>query len=229
MQSYDAPVFHAWREQTLTTWRRYTEHPFVRGLGDDSLPEPAFMAYLAQDYVFLLHFSRAWALAVVKAETVSQMRSAAATVNALINEEIQLHVTLCAQHGIDEKQLQHTVEAPENLAYTRYVIDAGLSGDLLDLLATLAPCVFGYHDIACALANHGKVRPLYRQWIDTYHDESYRAVCLAVAALIEEVSCAKLGAHAEANPRWASLRQRFETATMLEADFWQMGLRLGQV
>ena len=39
---------------------------FVEQLGDGSLPRKSFLHYLVQDYVFLVHFSRAWALAVVK-------------------------------------------------------------------------------------------------------------------------------------------------------------------
>ena len=82
------------------------------------------MAYLIQDYIFLIHFSRAWALAIVKSETPEQMRGAAATVNALINDEIKLHVGICAREGITEAQLLDATEEPENLAYTRYVMDA---------------------------------------------------------------------------------------------------------
>ena len=38
-------------------------------------------------------------------------------------------------------------EALGNLAYTRYVLEAGFSGDFLDLMAALAPCVLGYGEI----------------------------------------------------------------------------------
>ncbi len=33
--------------------------------------------------------------------------------------------------------------APEMLAYTRYVLDTGMRGDLLALQVALAPCVIG--------------------------------------------------------------------------------------
>jgi len=224
---YGSPVFAAWRQAAGETWSDYIDHEFVRGLGDGSLPREAFMAYLIQDYIFLLHFSRAWAMAVVKAETATQMRTAAATVNALINDEIQLHIGICQREGISETQLLEATEAPENIAYTRYVMDSGLSGDLLDLLAALAPCVFGYHAIGLGLTNCNDSTPLYREWIDTYSDPEYAGVCEAVAALIEDVASEKLGPNPEQNPRWNRLCDRFETATQLEVSFWQMGLRLG--
>ena len=60
-------VFAQWRDGCREVWSAYTTHKFVAGLGDGTLPREAFLRYLRQDYVFLVHFSRAWALAVVKA------------------------------------------------------------------------------------------------------------------------------------------------------------------
>ena len=225
---YGSPVYAGWRDAAGDAWPAYTQHEFVKGLGDGSLPRSAFIAYLIQDYIFLLHFSRAWAMVVVKSDTVSQMRTAAATVHALINEEIQLHVQICEREGITEAQLNEADEASENLAYTRYVMDAGLSGDLLDLLATLIPCVMGYGEIGLALADKKDTTSLYREWIDTYASDDYQDVCKTVAALIEEVAASKLGEFPEKSPRWSSLCQRFTRASELEANFWQMGLRLGE-
>ena len=115
-------------------WRSYTHHPFVQGLGDGTLPQASFLHYLVQDYVFLVHFARAWSLGVVKAETLDEMKICASTVDALVNHEMALHVKTCAQAGIDEATLFAASEEFENLAYTRYVMDAGLQGDFLDCL-----------------------------------------------------------------------------------------------
>ncbi len=225
---FGSPVFAGWRDAAGETWQQYIDHEFVRGLGDGSLPHKAFISYLIQDYIFLQHFSRAWALAVVKSESVSQMRVAAATVNALINDEVQLHVAICAREGISEAELETAREEPDNLAYTRYVMDAGLSGDLLDLLATLAPCVFGYGEIGLRLADRHDTLPTYREWIDTYQDQEYQSVCTMVAELIEETAAQKLGTDFSSNPRWPELCNRFTMATDLEVNFWELGLRLGR-
>ena len=84
--------------------------------------------------VFLIHFARAWALAAAKAETLDEMAAASATVHALVHVEMPLHVETCAGHGIGRATLEATAEAPGNLAYTRYVLEAGYSGDFLDLM-----------------------------------------------------------------------------------------------
>lgn len=215
-------TFQTWRDAS-PDWSNYTRHRFVQGLGDGTLPRAAFLHYLKQDYVFLIHFSRAWALAVTKADTVEEMRLAAGTVNGLINEEIALHIKTCAEAGIDEATLFATQERQENLAYTRYVLDAGHSGDLLDLLAALAPCVMGYGEIGAYLAT-SKSSDTYAEWIGTYAGDEYQQVCRDVGALIDGAVARRLGNDAAKTPRWAALQARFNMATALEVGFWDMGL-----
>ena len=96
----------------------------------------AFLYCLVQDYLFLIHFSRAWALAVTKAGTVDEMRSAAATVNALVNDEISLHIRICAAAGFTRRHCLPPKRGRRILPI-RYVLDAGHSGDFLDLMAAL--------------------------------------------------------------------------------------------
>ena len=214
-------VFSAWRAEAADPWRAYTHHPFVEGLGDGSLPRAAYLRYLVQDYVFLIHFSRAWALAVTKAGTVDEMRFAARTLNALLNEEIALHVKTCAAEGLDESTLFAAQELPQNIAYTRYVLDAGHSGDFLDLLAALAPCVLGYGEIGLRLAAMGKDTS-YADWIKTYAGGDNQALCHEVGALLDAAVHRRLGDAPESAPRWPELSQRFATATQLEIGFWDM-------
>lgn len=225
---YGSSVLKAWCGADAAGWRRYTDHAFVRGLGDGSLPPAAFRHYLIQDYVFLVHFSRAWALAVVKAATLEEMKLAATTVDGLVNHEMQLHVSTCAALGITEQQLFDAKEEPENLAYTRYVMDAGLSGDYLDLLAALSPCVFGYGQIGQTLSNASPKANPFQEWIDTYAGDEYQQICQAVGSVLDQATHARLGANPQSNPRWASVTNRFLTATALEVSFWDMGWRAGQ-
>ena len=215
-------TFPQWRDAAGEAWPAYTRHAFVEGLRDGTLPRAAFLHYLVQDYVFLIHFSRAWALAVTKAETLEEMRACAATVHALIDEEMKLHVKTCAEAGISEQQLFDAVERPENLAYTRYVLDAGYSGDFVDLLAALAPCVLGYGEIGARLLAE-KTSDTYAEWIETYGGENYQQVCRDVGALIDGAMARRVGD--ASSPRWDALCQTFTTATRLEVGFWDMGLR----
>lgn len=216
-------AFTLMRDAAQGPWRDYTRHAFVEGMKDGTLPREAFLHYLRQDYVFLIHFSRAWALAVVKSETHDEMLAASRTVNGLISEEMKLHIGICEAEGIPQDQLFATPERAENLAYTRYVLEAGYSGDLLDLLAALVPCVMGYGEIGARLAAEASSE-IYRDWIDAYSSDEYQQACYAVGELLDSALTRRIGANFEASPRWDRLCQTFRTATELEVNFWQMGL-----
>ena len=216
-------AFALWRDAT-PEWPDYVEHAFVRGLADGSLPRAAFLHYLRQDYLFLIHFSRAWALAVTKAEDVDEMRQCAAAVNALVNEEIALHVETCAAAGIPESDLFAAEEAPATLAYTRYVLDSGLQGDFLDMMAALSPCVHGYGEIGARLMQQAGPEHPYRDWIATYGGDDYQGLARETGTMIDAAMARRLGDAPERSPRWPRLCERFRVAARLEIGFWQMGL-----
>lgn len=218
-------AFRLWRTAAGPAWENYTRHPFVEGLADGSLPQAAYLHYLRQDYVFLIHFSRAWALAIVKADTLGEMQAAAETVRGLLLEEMQLHVRVCASAGITEAELVATPERPENMAYTRYVLEAGYSGDFLDLMAALAPCVLGYGEIGARLSHEAAPGTPYDGWIATYGGAEYQTACAAAGSLIDGALKRRLGENWTEVPRWQRLCGRFEDATRLEVNFWEMGLK----
>lgn len=213
-------AFTLWRD-AAPQWHAYTHHPFVEGLRTGTLPRAAFLHYLRQDYVFLIHFARAWALVAAKADTLAEMQAASATLHGLAHVEMPLHIRICAQAGITAEALEQTEEAAANLAYTRYVLEAGYSGDILDLLAALAPCVLGYGAIGARLAGSGGP---YQDWIDTYAGADYQQLCHEVGALIDHAVERRLGAGWASLPRAATLSARFATATRLEVGFWDMAI-----
>ncbi len=216
-------VFSQWRESCPEIWSAYTRHAFVAGLGDGTLPRDAFLRYLRQDYVFLIHFSRAWALAIVKSDNLEEMKMASNLVHALIHQEMKLHIVVCAAEGISAEELEQTAELPQNIAYTRYVLEAGFSGDFLDLMAALAPCVIGYGEIGARLQTENP-NSKYKDWIDTYAHPDYQQLCVNVGSLIDNAVHSRLGVGYRHTGRWTSLTRHFEMATALERDFWDMGL-----
>src|SRR6202795_1174236 len=88
-------------------WRPYTEHRFTNGFADGSLPEAAFRHYLVQDYLFLIEFARAYALAVYKLPGLADMREAASGLSAILDVEMDLHIKLCAGWGLLSGDLEH--------------------------------------------------------------------------------------------------------------------------
>ena len=216
--------FLKWRESSSKPWAAFTTHEFVVGLGTGMLAEEAFLRYLRQDYIFLLHFARAWALAVVKSDNLDEMRMSANLVDALLNDEMDLHVKTCQEKGISREELENTTELPQNMAYTRYVLEAGFSGDFLDLMAALAPCVMGYGEIGARLKVE-RTSDLYIDWINTYSSQDYQNLCIDLGKVIDSAITRRLGRNFHECERWDTLVTHFQKATTLESSFWEMGLK----
>nr|WP_255574922.1 thiaminase II [Caldovatus aquaticus] len=209
------------RAACAAEWEAYTWHPFVRAIADGTLPLAAFRRYLIQDYLFLIHFARAKALALFKAESVEAMRAKVSDIGAILSETL-MHLRYCEGWGISQAEVLATPEAAETVSYTRYVIDRGLAGDILDLEVALAPCTVGYAEVALRIEHDpGRRREgnPYETWIATYAAPGYQALAQAAAARIDA-----LGVSHGGEARFPMLSAIFSEAARLEARFWQMGL-----
>jgi thiaminase/transcriptional activator TenA len=213
--------FERLKQVCSAEWRAYCEHEFVKQLGAGTLPMEAFQHYLKQDYLFLVHFGRAWGLAVYKSRDIGQLRQSLDSLKAIIDVELDLHIKYCAEWGISEAELLELTESRATLAYTRYVLEAGNRGDILDLHVALAPCIVGYAEIGNWLVEQRftvRMGNPYGPWIDMYTSKEFQNAARAevdwINAQMQDISEA----------RFRELSRIFSEATRLEADFWQMGL-----
>ena len=142
--------------------------------------------------------------------------------SAIIDVEMALHVEFCAGWGLDEDEMAALPEAEETMAYTRYVLEKGVPGDLRDHHGEVARCVLGYAELGRALAEcptaHVEANP-YTAWIDMYASDEYQAV-----AADEQATMNRLMAERGGPGRLPSLTETFRQATRLEAAFWEMGM-----
>ena len=218
----DCELYPRLRDAVADQWQRYVTHPFVAQLADGSLPEACFRYYLGQDYLFLIHFARAYALAAFKADRLADVRAAAAGMTAILDSEIELHVDYCAGWGLDEADMEALPEASATMAYTRYVLEKGLQGDLLDLYVALAPCVIGYGEIGWRLAEDPQTKHAgnpYASWIAMYSGDEYQEVARRHGETLDHLWQERAGGE-----RLHALTATFSQATTLEIEFWQMGL-----
>jgi len=213
--------FERLKQACSAEWRAYREHEFVRQLGAGTLPMESFQHYLKQDYLFLVHFGRAWGLAVYKSRDIGQLRQSLDSLKAIIDVELDLHVKFCGEWGITESELADLDESRATLAYTRYVLEAGNRGDILDLHVALAPCIAGYAEIGNWLMDQRftvRLNNPYGAWLDMYTSKEFQQ---AAQAEIDWIN-----AHMEdlGEARFHELARIFSEATRLETDFWEMGL-----
>lgn len=211
-------------KQDAPEWDAYIHHKFVEDLGEGTLPLPIFQDYLVQDYLFLVQYARANALAAYKSRTLAEIQSAAQGLSATITET-ELHRRLTERWGISQEELDRAPEKQATVAYTRYVLDTGMAGDLLELEIALAPCQIGYAEIGTYLEPKLKENPdhPYAEWVQEYAGDDFQNQAKYMTTLLDDL----LGVPAEeikGTKRFERLLDIFRTATRLEADFWQQAL-----
>ena len=199
-------------------WACYVQHDFLFSLGRGDLPKVCFQYYLGQDYLFLIHLARSYALAAYKSESLTDIRQASHGLSAIVDLEMDMHVKFCMSWGLSEADMEALSESSETLAYTRYVLEKGLSGDLLDLHVALAPCIIGYAEIGRQLAPADVSNP-YADWINLYASADYQKIASGETDQLDLLFEARAG-----EGRYEALSAIFAQATQLEVAFWQASL-----
>ena len=202
-------------------WHDYIGHDFVNQLAAGTLAPDSFRHYLKQDYLYLLHYTRVMALSVYKSNTLAQMRVGQAGINAMLDLEIGMYLDFCQQWGIALEEVENTPESAATIAYSRYILDAAMSGSLVELYAVIASCLMGYGEIGKRIKEQGFViNNPYQIWIDVFASDEFQAITAQNEAHINELL-------SDASPTQADkFQQLFNTASRMEINFWQMALDL---
>ncbi len=197
-------------------------HPFVAGVGDGTLPVEKFKYYVAQDYVYLVDYSRALALASARAPRLDDMSWFAGLLDETLNVEMALHRSYCEEFGISAQELEATVASPTTVAYTSFLLKTAHQGSFGELVASLLPCQWGYWEIGDHLAKRGLPRnaPLYAKWIEMYTSEEFAALAHHIRDMAGRIG-------GEAGPaELAAMGQAYLTSVRLEHQFWDMAYNL---
>ncbi|KAI1432739.1 Phosphomethylpyrimidine kinase-domain-containing protein [Xylaria sp. CBS 124048] len=206
------------RPDVAPVWYRFVNHPFVLALGSGELPLESFKNYLVQDYLYLVHFARANALASYKAKNIEDV-AAGAKIVSHIHSEMRLHIDYCRSFGMDEDEIMATEEHQACTAYTRYVLDVGQSEDWLALQISLAPCLLGYGAIAKQLHADPVTKiegNTYWPWILNYVADDYVQAVKTGCELMER------NAVLHSPSRIEELVKIFIHATKMEIGFWEI-------
>jgi thiaminase/transcriptional activator TenA len=214
-------LYGSLRRDAGPAWEAYVTHRFVRELAAGTLPRAEFLAWMVQDYLYLIHYTRAYALLIYKSDTLAKMRSAATIVFGLLNSEMSLHRQQLQEAGLTDADLDGAQETIETLAYGRYLLDRAQAGDELDLMVTLSACLAGYGEIGLRLIADPQTKlegNPYRAWIETYGGGKYNDLVREGLMRLEDVSQSHGGA-----ARYPLLLRQFRQAVLLEAAFWDAG------
>jgi thiaminase/transcriptional activator TenA len=204
-------------DAAASIWDAQLEHPFVRGLGDGSLEEERFARWVRQDYLYLKEFARVFAWAVAKADRLESMSWYASVLDLTLNTEMALHRQYAARFGISEEALEAEPMWPTTRAYTDFLVRTAADGDMLDLLAALLPCAWGYCHVGQKLAEAGvPTDQRYADWIEQYASDEFEQ---AAEWLRNELD--RLAEHAGPEKR-GRLTELFVVSSQYEWMFWEM-------
>jgi thiaminase (transcriptional activator TenA) len=212
------PLSKTLRAGAAEIWKRELAHPFVRGLGDGTLPADRFGFYLEQDYLFLVEYCRVFGLASAKARELAVMGLFSGLLNDTLQTEMQLHRDYCRRLGIADAALTAARAAPVTHGYTRHLLSTAYSGSIVEIVAAVLPCQLGYVEIATALEREsgGANNSFYREWIKTYTSPEFVAGAERLVKLLDQL--------ADGIPprETAWLSELFLTSSRYEYLFWEM-------
>lgn len=208
------------RRQGDAVWKAILEHPFVQGIGLGTLPRDRYEFFLKQDYLYLIEFSRMFAVLAAKAEKLADMAYFATLLDVTLNTEMDLHRRTCADFGIPSENLEKTKPALVTRAYTDFLVKIAYQESLAGGLAALLPCAWGYVEIGKDLMAKGLPQaPPYRAWIETYASREFEEVSNWLKARLDAFA---LQASDEEKERWSELFQR---SSRFEWMFFEMAWR----
>ena len=107
-------------EKTLPIWRQNHSHPFVQGIGNGTLDQDKFRFYMVQDYLYLIDYSKVFAIGAVKADDLETMGKFASLLDGTLNTEMALHRSYAARFGISEKSWK-TRSHPQLCSHIRII------------------------------------------------------------------------------------------------------------
>lgn len=201
-------------------WESIVEHPMVRGLGDGTLDEAPFRYWVAQDYVYLIEYSRLFALGAAKAPDLERMGTFAELLSETIHTEMDLHRAYAAEFGIAEGELAATEPSPTTRAYTDFLVRTAALGTFGDLVAALLPCMWGFNETGKRLADDGLPdHEGYAEWIETYSGEEFTELTEWCMELMDDVAANSTEADRE------RYRELFLTSARYEYRFWDAAWR----
>jgi thiaminase/transcriptional activator TenA len=196
-------------------WEAIVEHPMVAGIGDGTLDEAPFRYWVRQDYVYLVEYSRLFALGAAKAPDLERMGTFAELLEETIHAEMDLHRAYAAEFGIDEDALEATEPSPTTRAYTDFLVRTAALGTFGDLVAALLPCMWGFNETGKRLAASGKPdHHGYAEWIATYSGEAFAELTEWCIHLMDDVAAAST------EPDRERYRELFLTSARYEYLFW---------
>lgn len=171
-------------------WDAYLDHPFVKGIGEGNLDVEKFKHYMKQDYVYLIEYSRVFAIGASKAKDLKAMTIFANLLHGTMNFEMDLHREYAKQFGISNEELEATEPSATMTAYTSYMLNKAQIGGVENATAAVLACAWSYNFIGKKLAEWPGAleHELYGNWVQMYSSEGFTKLANECIEMINEMA-----------------------------------------
>ncbi|ELZ95921.1 transcriptional activator TenA [Haloferax mucosum ATCC BAA-1512] len=201
-------------------WSAIVAHPMVEQLGTGSLDVEPFKYWVRQDYLYLVEYSRLFALGATKAPTLDSMGTFASLLESTVNEEMDLHRGYATEFGISTDELEATTPSPTTRAYTDFLVRTATLGTFGDIVAALLPCMWGFNETGRRLAANGiPDHKQYAAWVEMYTGDEFTELTEWCKTLMDDVAAAATPTTRE------RYRELFRTSAQYEYKFWDAAWR----
>ncbi len=210
--SFTEQVFH----EVGPLLTRIFEHPFNAELARGTLSRERFCGYMQQDSLYLVHFSRALAVAAGRSDRPERSELLIASSHNALLVERALHEHYFAEYGVREAARAN----PACLGYTSYVLAVAALESFGEALAALLPCFRIYREVGRHIAAKAVFPNPYARWIETYSDVEFAECTDRFASMVDAVA-----SEAGTDER-RRMQERFMTASQYEYCFWDDAYRM---
>lgn len=200
-------------------WKSYYEHPFVVGIADGSLDLDKFRFYMIQDYMYLLDYSKVFALGILKAHSEKDMRMFADLVHGTLNNEMSTHKTYMELLNISSEEITHAKASLTTESYTKYMLAVGHTNGIAEIVAAVLACSWSYLCIGQYIVKHypdSVEHEFYGSWVTAYSSKAYEESNDILITLIDELTIHYTEAQLE------YLIQVIVNCSRYEYQFWDM-------
>lgn len=203
---------------TTTIWEEWFRHPFIKGIGEGKLAVDKFTFYLLQDAIYLIEYAKVFAIGVIKANDLHVATKLSQTQTSILQVERNLHRSYMKTFGLSDADIQRAQPSCVTVSYTNYMLSKAMSGSLLEVVAVILPCMWGYREIGKHLVENYAHREgnLYKEWIDMYSSDDFTQETFYFIGLMNQLAAGRSKAdlaHAE---------QLFIHTSRFESLFWDM-------
>ena len=169
-------------------WDAQFTHPFVKGLGDGTLPQQKFKFYILQDALFLFELAKVFASAARKATDPETMSHFSKLASDTIVVERALHQDFGKTWKMTEQEMATTPMAPTNYAYTRHLLHVGETGSPAEITVASLPCAWIYCEVGSHLLKKGPppIHHPYKNWLNLYTSPEFAEVARWMRQKVDE-------------------------------------------